>query len=81
VRSLSPAANGGQDSISARLPAFRAEAADQPHATSMPGTAWPVSGHPPGSSQGRIDAPVLMPFPKSRHVIGGSLAFVFPVPI
>jgi hypothetical protein len=66
--------------ISTCLPMFRAAAADQTHATSMPGTTWPIDGLPPGSSQGRIDAPVPMPFPKSRHVISGSLAFVFLVP-
>jgi hypothetical protein len=67
--------------IGTRLPMFRAAAADQAHAASMPDTAWPVNGHPPGSSRSRIDAPVSMSFPKSRHLISGSLAFVFPVPI
>ena len=39
------------DSIETRLPVFHARAADQAHAASMPGTAWPVIGHPPGSSR------------------------------
>jgi len=30
---------------------FRTGAADQAHVTSMPDTAWPISGHPPGSSR------------------------------
>ena len=30
---------------------FHARAADQAHVTFMPDTAWPASGHPPGSSQ------------------------------
>ena len=46
----------------------------------MPDTTWPIDGLPPGSSQGRIDTPVSMPFPTSRHVISGSLAFVFLIP-
>jgi hypothetical protein len=68
-------------SISARLPMFRAAAADQAHAASMPDTAWPVNGLPPGSSRSRINAPVSMSFPKSRHFSSGSLAFVFLIPI
>jgi len=72
--------NSTRRCISTCLPTFRAEAADQTHAASMPDTAWPVNGHPPGSSRGRIDTPVSMSFPKSRHVISGSLAFVFLVP-
>ncbi len=67
--------------VGTRLPTFRAEAADQAHAASMPDTAWPVNGLPPGSSRSRIDTPVSMSFPKSRHVISGSLAFVFLIPI
>src|SRR5215211_920563 len=38
--------------IGTRLPTFRAEAAAQAHAACMPDTAWPVSGHPPGSFPG-----------------------------
>lgn len=47
-------------SIEACLPTFRARAADQAHVTSMPDTIWPVSGHPPDSSQGQQGSPVLM---------------------
>src|SRR5882724_3177506 len=72
--------NGTRCCISTCLPTFCAEAADQAHAAATPDTAWPVDGHPPGSSRGRIDTPVLMSFPKSRHVISGSLAFVFLIP-
>jgi len=39
------------DSVETRLPVFHARAADQAHAASMPGTAWPVIGHPPDSSR------------------------------
>lgn len=67
--------------IGTRLPPFHTEAADQAHATSMPDTAWPVGGLPPGSSRDRIDAPVSMPLPKSRHVSSGSLSLVFLIPI
>jgi hypothetical protein len=74
-------ARAGDGSIGTRLPTFRTQAADQAHATSTPGTTWPVSGHPPGPSRDRIDTPVSMPFPKSRRVSSGSLAFVFLVPI
>ena len=41
-------ANG---SVGTRLPTFRARAADRTHVAYMPDTAWPVSGHPPGSSR------------------------------
>src|SRR5206468_1197126 len=40
-----------RDSVETRLPVFHARAADQAHAASMPGTAWPVIGHPPDSSR------------------------------
>ena len=33
---------------------------DRAHVASMPDTAWPISGHPPGSSRDRWYAPVLM---------------------
>jgi hypothetical protein len=36
---------------------FRAEAADQDHVAFMPGTIWPVSGHPPDSSRVAGDRP------------------------
>jgi hypothetical protein len=67
--------------VGACLPMFHTAAADQTHAACMPDTTWPIDGLPPGSSQGRIDTPVLMSFPKSRHVFSGSLVFVFLVPI
>jgi hypothetical protein len=43
--------------IDARLLTFRARAADQAHAASTPGTAWPVRGYPPGSSRGTEEDP------------------------
>ena len=43
--------------IDARLLAFRARAADQAHAAFTPGTAWPVIGHPPGSSRENSQTP------------------------
>jgi len=43
--------------IDARLLTFRARAADQARAASTPGTAWPIHGHPPGSSRGKKKAP------------------------
>jgi hypothetical protein len=46
--------------ISTRLPTFRAEAADRTRAASMPDTAWPMDGSPPGSSRRPLTAPVLM---------------------
>src|SRR5258708_9897177 len=67
-------------SISTRLPAFHAKAADRARAAFMPGTAWPVNGYPPGSSRGYWDAPVPMPPIWSRHVISGSLTLAFPIP-
>ena len=36
----------------------------------MPGTTWPVNGHPPGSSRDYPPAPVLMPANLFRHVNG-----------
>ena len=46
----------------ARLLTFRPGAADQAHVASMPDTAWPINGHPPGSSRStRPNTPVLMP--------------------
>ena len=39
---------------------FHAEAADRARVASMPDTAWPVSGHPPGSSRDLVDTPVSM---------------------
>src|SRR6266576_6342211 len=43
--------------IGTRLPTFHAEAAEQARATSMPDTAWPVNGLPPGLSRDRIGHP------------------------
>src|SRR3954453_7805618 len=43
--------------IDARLLTFRARAADQAHAAFTPGTAWPVIGHPPGSSRENSQTP------------------------
>ncbi len=42
---------GGRDCIGTRFPTFRTRAADQARAASAPGTTWPVTGHPPGSSR------------------------------
>src|SRR5262245_13968779 len=50
------------DSFGTRLPMFHARAADQAHAASMPDTAWPVIGHPPGPAPAARDlATVSMP--------------------
>ena len=57
-------------SIGTRLLTFRAGAADQAHVACMPGTTWPVNGHPPGSSRDYPPAPVLMPANLFRHVNG-----------
>ena len=43
--------------IDARLPMFRARAADQAHAASAPGTTWPTVGQPPSSSRERDKDP------------------------
>src|SRR6266566_3952535 len=59
-RSLSPARASGPGSIGTRLLLFRAEAADRARVVYMPDTAWPVSGHPPGSSRGSQNTPVSM---------------------
>ena len=47
-------------SIGPGLLPFHAEAADRARVASMPDTAWPVSGHPPGSSRDLVDTPVSM---------------------
>jgi hypothetical protein len=57
---LPPATFGACDPgrrIDARLLTFRARAADQAHAASTPDTAWPIHGHPPGSSRGMKQDP------------------------
>src|SRR6266704_661186 len=59
-RSLSPARASGPGSRGTRLLLFRAEAADRARVVYMPDTAWPVSGHPPGSSRGSQNTPVSM---------------------
>ncbi len=41
-------------------PTFRAGAADRARAAFTPDTAWPISGHPPGSSRRLLASPVLM---------------------
>ena len=47
-------------SIGFGLLPFHAEAADRARVASMPDTAWPISGHPPGSSRDLVDTPVSM---------------------
>jgi hypothetical protein len=63
THSLSPHSSG---SVGTRLPTFHAEAADRTPAAFMPGTTWPVSGCPPGSSRSYWGAPVSMPSPGLR---------------
>jgi len=53
-RSLSPHHRG---STGAGLLTFHAEAADQAHVASMPDTAQPISGPPPGSSRSTPQGP------------------------
>src|SRR3954449_6633312 len=45
------------DGFGARLLPFRSGAAGRVHVASMPDTAWPVGGHPPGSSQNKRQCP------------------------
>src|SRR5215218_8926422 len=45
------------DGFGARLLPFRSGAAGRVHVASMPDTAWPVGGHPPGSSQDTRQCP------------------------
>jgi len=65
-----PLATSSSGSIGTRLLTFRTGAADQAHVASMPGTTWPVNGHPPGSSRDYPPAPVSMPANLFRHVNG-----------
>ena len=65
-----PLATSSSSSIGTRLLTFRTGAADQAHVASMPGTTWPVNGHPPGSSRDYPPAPVSMPANLFRHVNG-----------
>src|SRR3954451_11229039 len=46
--------------IGTRFPTFRAGAADRARAAFTPDTAWPISGHPPGSSRRLLTSPVSM---------------------
>src|SRR6266576_1855593 len=59
-RSLSPARTSRPGSIGTRLLLFHTEAADRARVVYMPDTAWPVSGHPPGSSRDSQNIPVSM---------------------
>ena len=59
--SLSPARKPRTGPIGSGLLLFRTEAADRAHVAFMPDTAWPINGHPPGSSQDRVNTPVSMP--------------------
>src|SRR3954447_8130483 len=45
------------DRVGARLLPFRSGAAGQVHVASMPDTAWPIDGHPPGSSRNKQQCP------------------------
>jgi hypothetical protein len=65
-----PLATSSGRGIGTRLLTFRTGAADQAHVASMPGTTWPVNGHPPGSSRDYPPAPVSMPANLFRHVNG-----------
>jgi hypothetical protein len=65
-----PLATSSSGSIGTRFLTFRTGAADQAHVASMPGTTWPVNGHPPGSSRDYPPAPVSMPANLFRHVNG-----------
>ena len=62
VTTVDAIAAGGQASTTSRIENYQA------HVASMPGTTWPVNGHPPGSSRDYPPAPVLMPTNLFRHV-------------
>src|SRR3982751_2065847 len=47
----------GGGCFGARLLPFRSGAAGQVHVASMPDTAWPIHGHPPGSSREPTEDP------------------------
>ncbi len=49
----------------------------QARATSMPETTWPISRHPPGSSQASPPDPVSISSKWFRHVISRSLTLAF----
>ena len=55
--SLSPPAKPERAVSGRAFSTFRAEAADRAHVASMPDTAWPISGHPPGSSRDHLRHP------------------------
>ena len=80
TRSLSPthATRARTGSIGTRLPTFHAGAADRARAAYTPDTAWPTSGHPPGSSRRLLNSPVLMSSWLFRRFLSGSLALAFP---
>jgi hypothetical protein len=64
----------------APFPRSRTPAADPARATGTPGTAWPVDGHPPGSSRDRHCGHGSDAVSLSRRLSGGSLASAFPAP-
>src|SRR5664280_1088673 len=74
TRSLSPthATRARTGSIGTRLPTFHAGAADRARAAYTPDTAWPTSGHPPGSSRRLLNSPVLMSSWLFRPFLSGS---------
>src|SRR6476620_1204669 len=74
-----PAINN-QNRVRSSLLTFHVEAADQAHVTCMPDTAWPISGHPPGSSRSTTHHPGSDVNELFRHVSSDSLALVFLVP-
>ena len=57
---FSPVAHRTAGSVQTRLLLFHSGAADRARATSMPDTAWPISGHPPDSSRDHPQIPVSM---------------------
>jgi hypothetical protein len=62
--SLRPPRAGASRNAFSRFPA---RAADRAHVTYTPGTAWPVNGHPPGSSRAGNLSPVSMPSEQFRR--------------
>jgi hypothetical protein len=58
--SLSPTRKIRTGSVEPGLLPFHARAADRARVAFMPDTAWPISGHPPGSSRNRWHTPVSM---------------------
>jgi hypothetical protein len=53
---------------------------DRTHATLMPDATLAVSGYPQRSSRSNDYSPVSASSLRFRHVVSGSLAFVFPIP-